>query len=119
MIVKTEISWGYLPLIEIFAQANKLDFVLTPYFEAFEEAGKTIVSAREYVQIEYEDGSETDVAVTYLSYKHLGLQNMLHDYLIRCNIDPRMIPIGKAVMKRDPEQLEKEWQAHKKQIGLR
>lgn len=110
MIVETKISYGYLDLIKIFFQANNIDVKIRdmsayPY-------GKII--------IEYDDDSDTSVAITFMSYKHLGLENMLCDYLIRCGIDPRIIPVGRAKPPvRDMNKLEEEWQEHRKRIGLR
>ena len=110
IVVNTNISSGYVPLLEIFAQANSL--VLK--FESYSEPG----SLGEYTRISYEGESDTSVAITFLSIKHLGFENMLCDYLIRCNIEPVMIPIGKAVMSKSPGQMETEWQEHRKKIGL-
>jgi len=110
IVVNTKISWGYLELLQIFAKANSLVLKFDPYSEPD--------PLREYTRISYEEGSDTSVAITFLSIKHLGFENMLCDYLIRCNIDPIMIPIGKAVMRKTPEQMEKEWQEHRKKIGL-
>ena len=108
--VETNISCGYLPLLEIFANANRL--VLK-----FEERN-VINSPCALTTILYEEDSDTDMTITFLSYKHLGFENMLVDYLKRCNIDVNMIPIGKAIMKKSSEQMEKEWQEHRKKIGL-
>ena len=115
--VDTGISWGYLPLLEIFAQANSLVFKFEAYnHEIREEHG--IVIAREHTRIMYEDNSDTAMSVTFMSIRHLGFENMLCDYLIKCNVNPSMISTGSAVMRKDPEQMEKDWQEHRKKIGL-
>lgn len=108
--IETEISWGYLPLIEIFAKANSLVLKFEPRY--------TTEPTREFITIHYEENSDTDITITWLSFKHLGFNNMLCDYLIRCNVEPMMIPIGKVVMRKDPELAEKEWQEHRRKIGL-
>lgn len=113
--VNIKISWGYLPLLEIFARANSLVLKFAPrHTEEVDES--SIIRAREYIQITYEDDSDTAITISCLSLRHLGFENMLYDYLIRCNVEPHMIPIGKAVMRRDSEQIEKEWQEHRKKI---
>jgi hypothetical protein len=108
MIVNTQISYGHESLIEVFFKANDLtvtiqDMRAYPY-------GKII--------LHYEDDSDTALAITMLSYKHLGFENMLCDYLIKCGISPSLIPIGKAPVKRDMDQVDKEWQEHRRAIGL-
>lgn len=117
-IVDTQISWGYMPLLEIFAKANSLVLKFEPWYPEEVVEGSSIIRSREYTRITYQDNSDTAMSITCMSIKHLGFENMLCDYLIRCNVQPQMIPIGKAVMKKDPEQMEQEWQAHRKKIGL-
>jgi len=109
--VYTNISWGYLSLIEIFAKANSLVLKFEPRY--------TVEPVRELMTILYEEDSDTDITITFMSIRHLGFENMLCDYLIKCNIDPQMIPIGRIVMRKSAEQMEKDWQEHRKQIGLR
>lgn len=124
-IVDTQISWGYQPLIEIFGKANSLVLKLEPYYAEIEEIeaispikDSKVIAGREYIRISYEEGSDTAIAITCLSVKHLGFENMLCDYLIRCNIEPKLIPIGKWVVRKSSEEAEKEWQEHRKKIGL-
>lgn len=109
MIVETKISYGYLELIKIFFQANNIDVKIKDM--AAYPYGKII--------IEYEDDSDAATTITFLSYKHLGLENMLCDYLIKCGIDPIIISIGSAQPVRDMNKLEEDWQEHRKRIGLR
>lgn len=124
-VIKTQISWGYEPLIKIFGKANSLVLKLEPYYAEIEQSevvaldkeAKVIVG-REYICITYEENSDTSIAITCLSIKHLGFENMLCDYLIRCNVEPKLIPIGKYVMRKTPEQMENDWQEHRKKIGL-
>ena len=125
IVVNTQISWGYKPLIEIFGKANSLVLYLDSYYHEIEKEEQTgpsksskITIAREYIRISYEENSDTAIAITCLSIKHLGFENMLCDYLIRCNVEPQMIPIGQYVMKKTNEQMEQEWQEHRKKIGL-
>lgn len=114
MIIDTHISWGYLELIKIFAEANNLSFSCVKYIPIDDGFS----SGREFIRIQYEDNSETAEALTFMSIRHLGTENMLCDYLIRCNVDPILIPIGRYVMKKSNEEIEKEWQEHRKKIGL-
>lgn len=109
MIVNTQISYGYASLIEIFFKANELDV--------------TIEDRRAYpngkVILHYEDNSDTATTITFMSIKHLGFENMLCDYLIKCGISPSLIPISQVAVKRDMKQLDKDWDEHRKRIGLR
>ena len=109
MILETQISYGYKTLIETFCKANNLDINIMdmsayPY-------GKIILL--------YEDNSETAITMSFMSMKHLGFENMLCDYLIKCGTPPSLIPIGKVAVKRDMIKLDKEWEEHRKAIGLR
>lgn len=99
-----------MPLLEVFAQANNLVLKF--------ESRHITEPIRESTIILYEEDSETDTAITFMSIRHLGFQNMLHDYLIRCGIDPVMIPVGKFVMRKTSAEMEEEWQKHRKEIGL-
>ena len=108
MIVNTQISYGYVELIKTFIKANELDINvqdMTAY-----PFGKII--------LHYEDNSDTALNITFMSVKHLGLENMLCDYLIRCGIPASLIQIGKFANKRDMEELDKQWEEHRKHIGL-
>jgi hypothetical protein len=109
MIVNTQISYGYASLIETFFKANELDVIIEdmrayPY-------GKIV--------LHYEDDSETACSITFMSIRHLGFENMLCDYLIKCGISPSLIPIGQVAVKRDMEQLDKDWVKHRKGMGFR
>lgn len=113
--VETNISYGYLPLIQIFADANNLNLKFEPRHKESEDSH---YPTQELLDIIFEENSDTDITITFMSVKNLGFENMLCDYLKRCNVDYTMIPIGKAVMRKSDEQMEKEWQEHKKKIGL-
>ena len=108
MIIETDISWGYVELIKIFFKANELDVCC-------EERKASLISK---ITLSYEDNSETALSITFMSYRHLGFENMLYDYLKRCGVDLSMIPIGRFLEKRDMDKLDKEWQDHRKTIGL-
>lgn len=109
MIVETKISYGHSNLIKVFFEANNLavhmrDMSAYPF-------GKVI--------LEYEDNSDTAFQITFMSYKHAGFENMLWDYLIRCGIDPSLIPIGNSnAKKRDMKELDDAWEKHRKEIGF-
>lgn len=108
MIVETNISYGYLDLIKIFLDANNLDIKIQD--KSAYPFGKIV--------FEYDEDSEVATTITFMSYRHLGFENMLCDYLIKCGIDPSIISIGSAKPKRDMNKLEEEWQEHRKSIGL-
>jgi hypothetical protein len=57
--------------------------------------------------------------MSFMSIKHLGFENMLCDFLIKCNIPPSLITVGKMAVKRDMNELDKKWAEHRKAIGLR
>jgi len=108
MIVNTNISYGHASLLEIFFKANELDVTIQdmtayPY-------GKII--------LEYENNSDTAYSITFMSIRHLGLENMLADYLIRCEIPSYAINTGSSTPKRDMKELDKKWEEHRKLIGL-
>ncbi len=107
--VDTNISWGFLSLLEIFAKANNLEV----NFIARDNGLRKLVS------ITYDGNSDTALSITMLSVKHAGFLNMLDDYLIKCGIDPRFISVGYTTEKKSEEQMEKDWQEHRKKIGLR
>lgn len=108
--VKTNISFGYLDLIKEFARANNLELNLEPL------GG---VPGLEKIKISYDSESDTAYNITFLSFRHLGLENMLCDYLIRCDVIPEMIPVGRLGVKRDMDKLERDWQERRKQLGFR
>lgn len=108
--VQTNISWGYLELIKTFGKANSL---VLHFEHRFEEE-----PTRQLIDILYEDDSDTAITITFMSMKHLGFENMLCDYLKRCGIEHFMIPVGNFVVRKSPEQMEKDWQEHRKKIGL-
>ncbi len=110
MIIKTNISYGYLTLIKTFMHANNLDLKIQD-MSAYPH-GKVI--------LEYDDDSDTATTLTFMSYKHLGLENMLCDYLIRCGVDPILISVGVATQpNRNMKELDKQWEDHRRLIGFR
>ncbi len=110
-LIKTEtnISYGYKNLLEIFFKANELDVMVDG----------TTGSYRKKIILYYEQDSETEQSILFLSLKHLGFENMLCDYLHKCGIDFNMIPIGKEIMKRDMKTLDKECDEHLRDLGFR
>lgn len=116
-VVKTNISWGYLSLIEIFAKANNLTIVTERY--TVSPSTRHTVSSRELITISYEEDSDTDTTITWLSFKHLGFENMLCDYLIKCGIDPIMIPVGRHIVSRSSKELDDAWEKQRSLLGFR
>lgn len=106
--VDTNISWGYSNLIEIFFKANELDVKC---------AGRGVSDMK--LTLEYEDDSETAMSITFMSVKHLGLENMLVDYLKRCGIPLELVSVGNSYSKRDMEKVEADWQEYRKKLGFR
>lgn len=109
MIIQTIISYGYLDLIETFFKANNLEIKCHLRKE----------SSRNLINCEYEDNSETALSLTFMSYRHLGFENMLVDYLIRCGVPRNLISLGRTVVKRDMKKLDEEWEEHRKKLGFR
>lgn len=107
-IVNTNISWGFLNLIKIFFEANNLKVTCI-------ERG---ISEKK-ITLEYEDDSDTAMSITFMSVRHLGFENMLCDYLIRCGIPTELIQIGNSYPNRDMKKLDEEWMEHRKQLGFR
>ncbi|HEY6435346.1 MAG TPA: hypothetical protein VIY47_02035, partial [Ignavibacteriaceae bacterium] len=110
MELQTNISWGYVSLLDIFFKANELDISCK-----MRKDGPT----KEMVNLIYEEGSDTESAMTFLGIKHLGFKNMLDDYLIKCGIDPGFISHGRLAVKRDMKKLDQEWEEHRRQLGFR
>jgi hypothetical protein len=111
MDVYTNISYGYLPLLETFFKANDLDVTCE---ERIDEQPR-----RNHTTLHFEDNSDTAYSITFMSVRHLGFENMLCDYLIRCGVAPGRISVGKVEIKRDMEELDRKWEEHRKLIGLR
>ena len=110
MIIHTKISYGYFELLETFFRANNLIVTCSE--------GEPDAYNRTLTILEYEDDSDTAISITFMSVRHLGFENMLCDYLIRCGIMPSRIAIGKMEIKRDMEELDRKWEEHRKLIGL-
>jgi hypothetical protein len=108
MIVQTNISWGFLNLIETFFKANNLDVKCT---------GRGVSQMK--LTLEYEDDSDTAMSITYMSFRHLGFENMLVDYLKRCGVPIELITVGNSYPNRDMKKLDAEWEEHRKKLGFR
>lgn len=105
MKIQTNISWGYRELLQIFFQANNLKVNMSerknpPYNK---------------IDIHIED-SDTEISLGFMSTRHLGLENMLIDYLFRCGVDPATVSWGVYREPRDMKKLENDWQAYRKNI---
>lgn len=109
MIVETCISYAHRSLLDTFFEANDLDV----------KVERRRAHPVDKINIIYEDNSETAMSLTFMGIVHLGVENMLCDYLQRCGIRPDLI--GTFVLNRQVsnEEFEKQWQEHKKKIGLR
>jgi|AntAceMinimDraft_5_1070358.scaffolds.fasta_scaffold76235_3 hypothetical protein len=107
----TEISWGYVALMDTFATANILELT-------FKKRTQT-EPAREFITIVYERNSETSSTLTFMAIRHSGIENMLCDFLMKCEVDPIMIPIGRFDMRKTDEELEEAWQHRRRELGFR
>jgi hypothetical protein len=110
IIVNTNISTGYITLIDAFAKANNLKLKLSTIDENV---------GNPKLRITYEDNSDTAFQITFMSMRHLGFENMLCDYLIRCGVAAGLIPIGRAAVERDMKKLEQDWEERRKELGFR
>jgi len=107
-LVETNISWGFSNLIETFFKANNLAVTCVA----------RSVSERK-ITLEYEEDSDTALSITFMSVRHLGFENMLCDYLKRCGIPYELIPVGNSLPNRNMNELEEQWQEHRKKLGFR
>lgn len=111
MIIHTHISHGYTELLKTFFKANELDVTI--------EERENLEASSNQVTLMYEEYSDTAYNITFMSVKHLGLENMLCDYLIRCGVTPSRISIGRQGIKRDMNVVDKECDAYLRSIGFR
>ena len=108
MKVETNISYGYRTLIDTFFTANGLSVEIEDK-SAYPFGKITLI---------YEDNSDTAYNITFMSVIHLGLENMLCDYLIRCGVPAERIDIGSVAVQRDMKELDEMWEKHRRRIGL-
>ena len=112
MILYSKISWGHLELLEIFFKANNLDVTCL----------MNTIKSLPQVDFYYEDDSDTAMTLTFMGVRHLGIENMLCDYLINCGVPRFNIAgggsSGNRPVKRDMKKLDQEWEEHKKKIKL-
>ena len=115
MIIKTNISYGYKDLLNIFFKANNLQVTCVEC-----ERDVNYGEWHKLTGLKYEENSETELNITFMSMKHLGFENMLCDYLIKCGISPSLISVGQSAGKsRDMKKLDEEWENRRKELGLR
>lgn len=111
MRIDTMVSWGYLELIETFFSANNLCATF--------EKDYTHSKIFPRITIVCDDESESACTLTLMSIRHLGVDNMLCDYLMRCNIPASFITEGSMPKRRDMKELDKQWEEHKKLLFSR
>jgi hypothetical protein len=111
MIINSIISIGYLDLLETFFRANNLQVTCSLLDD------KT--NNLKLITLEYEDNSETALAITFMSIRHLGFENMLVDYLIKCGAPRNLISVGRTAVKRDMKKLDEEWAEKRRELGFR
>jgi hypothetical protein len=108
MIIESHISYGYVELLKTFFVANNLSVVCQ----------ERVTGRIDQTNFIYEDDSETALALTFMGMKHLGIENMLCDYLIRCGMDRTQLAYGRPAVKRDMKKLDEEWDKYRKTIGV-
>jgi len=114
MVINSIISYGYLDLMETFFKANDLD-VKCSLREVKEEGYAT----RNLLTFEYEDGSATALAITFMSVRHLGFENMLIDYLNKLGYSSSIVSVGRTVVKRSMKELDDAWEVRRRELGFR
>lgn len=99
--VVTDISARYLPMITIFFEANglfALGFTLghtdvpmtvnitqTPPSGVQDQKSMSFEMTKSVVSYEYDDeDEEQSTKIMFMAVKHLGVNNMLHDFLNKC-----------------------------------
>lgn len=109
MIIETHISHGYVRLLEIFFKANNLAV----------KCEERVSGVFDQINLVYEDDSDTAITLTFMGMKHLGVENMLCDYLIRCGVSKDEIAVGRELIKRDMKKLDEAWEKHRYELGFR
>lgn len=105
MVIHTNISYGYYQLLDAFFLANNLNVRL------LERKEPTFSK----VDIEVND-DDTELALTFMSTKHLGFENMLVDYLYRCGVSPEFVGMGTYREPRDMKKVESDWETYRKEV---
>lgn len=111
MIIYSKISWGHLELLKTFFEANELEVTCL----------LNEVKSLPQCDLHYEDDSDTALKLTLMGLRHLGIENMLCDYLIRCGVPRLNIAAGGSrgyAPNRDMDKLDNEWLEHKKKLGI-
>ncbi len=87
-IHETHIDVRHIDLIKVFFTANELHKVnVTSYNKV--EVVQDLNVVRSLVQLSYDElDLETSNTLAFMSLRHLGMGNMLDDFLIKCGISP-------------------------------
>lgn len=109
MIIESNISYGYVGLLKIFFNANNLNV----------ECEERVNGKNIQINFIFEDDSDTAIALTFMGMRHLGIENMLCDYLIRCGEDKNRLAYGRQTIKRDMKKLDEEWEQRRQELGFR
>jgi hypothetical protein len=78
--LQTHFGVEHSALLEIFFKANKLDVKISEYHYRYNERN------HKYIELVWDDTSETGVQISYMSMVHMGFLNMLDDFLLKCNV---------------------------------
>jgi hypothetical protein len=84
--LETHFGAEHMALLEIFFKANKLENVkLSEYHRPYNGEN------HKYIEISWDDNSETGVQISFMSVVHMGFLNMLDDFLLKCGVDVQNI----------------------------
>jgi hypothetical protein len=114
--LETHFGAEHKALLEVFFKANKLENVkVSEYHRQYN--GKN----HKYIEISWDDNSETGVQISFMSVVHMGFLNMLDDFLLKCGVNAENL--GSETVRAQKraeieEQKQKEFEAHKKTIGI-
>jgi len=114
MEIRTELVQDHKALIEVFLKANELQSVKIGTYE------KVVWDHTFHLlKLTYDSDSEDALKLSYMSLVHMGIPNMLDDFLLKCGVDVSMLnPVKPVPCKRDMIELDRQWDEHRKKIGL-
>ena len=123
--IKTRIFNSNKALIDIFIQANGLEGLNSnPWIEkhCIEEL---YTFTYEFMEFSFFEDSAVAQKISYMSLVHAGFENMLVDFLLKCNVSidditPPDVEIDKKKKYEEwrRKNLDKDWEEHKKKLGI-
>ena len=114
MEIRTELVQDHKALIEVFLKANELTSVKLQTYEKVEWD-----HTFHLLKLIYDNDSEDALKLSYMSLVHMGIPNMLDDFLLKCGVPVKTLnPVKPTPGKRDMAELDRQWEEHRKKIGL-